>query len=115
MPINHALMITPEMRQAEAMQAAVETYRKAIQSLIDGKAQEKQYDDGNSLASYVNSTVPEWAAEAQAFVVWRDQVWAYALTELAKVKSGEREQPSVDEFLAELPAFEWPGNDHDGR
>ena len=108
MPINKALLITPEMRQAEAMQAAVETYRKAIQSLIDGKAQEKQYDDGNSLASYVNSTVPEWAAEAQAFVVWRDQVWAYALGELEKVKTSQREQPSVDEFLAELPAFEWP-------
>jgi collagenase-like PrtC family protease len=108
MPINYDLMITPEMKQAAALAAAVETYRKAIQSLIDGKAQEKQYDDGNSLASYVNSTVPEWAAEAQTFVAWRDHVWAYALAELAKVQKAEREQPSVDEFLAELPAFQWP-------
>ncbi|MDH0126693.1 hypothetical protein N7376_22205 [Brucella intermedia GD04153] len=107
MPLNKALMITPEMKQATALAAAVETYRKAIQSLIDGKAQEKQYDDGNSLASYVNSTVPEWAAEAQTFVVWRDQVWAYALAELLKVQKAEREQPTVDDFLAELPAFEW--------
>ena len=108
MPLNKAMMITPEMRQAEAMQAAVATYRKAIQVLIDGKAQEKQYDDGNSLASYVNSTVPEWAIEAQTFVAWRDQVWACALAELAKVQSGERPQPSVEDFLAELPAFGWP-------
>lgn len=107
MPLNKSLMITPEMKKTAALIATVDAYRKVIQALIDSKAQEKQYDDGNSLASYVNSTVPEWAAEAQAFVVWRDQVWAYALTELAKVKSGEREQPSVDEFLAELPAFEW--------
>lgn len=99
---------TAEQRQAAALAAAQETYRKAIQSLIDGKAHEKQYDDGNSLASYVNSTVPEWAAEAQAFVAWRDQVWAYALAELAKVQKAEREQPSVDDFLAELPVFLWP-------
>jgi len=108
MPLNKALMITPEMKQAAALAAAVETYRKAIQSLIDGKAQEKQYDDGNSLASYVNSTVPEWAAEAQTFVGWRDQVWTYAMAELDKVQSGEREQPDVGAFLAELPTFEWP-------
>jgi collagenase-like PrtC family protease len=108
MPINYELMITPETKQAASLAAAVAIYRKAIQSLIDGKAQAKQYDDGNSLASYVNSTVPEWAAEAQTFVAWRDQVWAYALAELAKVQKAEREQPSVEGFLAELPAFEWP-------
>ncbi|WP_418460455.1 hypothetical protein ACNT8L_18235 [Brucella intermedia] len=108
MPLNKALMITPAMKQAAAMAEAQETYRKAIQSLIDGKAQEKQYDSGATLASYVNSTVAEWAAEAQAFVAWRDQVWAYALAELGKVQSGEREQPSVEDFLGELPAFEWP-------
>ncbi|WP_247996683.1 hypothetical protein [Brucella tritici] len=108
MPLNKSLMITPEMKATEAIAAAINGYRTAIQSMIDAKAQEKQYDSGATLASYVNSTVPDWAAEAQAFVVWRDQVWAYALAELAKVQKSEREQPSVDDFLAELPAFEWP-------
>lgn len=82
-------------------------YRRAIQALIDTKAQEKQYDSGATLASYVNSTVPEWSAQAQAFVTWRDSVWVYAFAELEKVQSGEREQPSIEDFLAELPAFEW--------
>lgn len=86
----------------------VDVYRLEIQSLIDRKATERQYDSGATLASYVNSTIPEWAVEAQAFVAWRDQVWAYALTELAKVQSGGREQPSVEAFLAELHLFEWP-------
>lgn len=108
MPINLALLITPEMKQAQAMAEAVETYRAAIQSLIDAKAQEKQYDSGATLASYVNSTIPQWSTEATAFVAWRDQVWAYALAELDKVQSGEREQPSVEAFLAELPVLEWP-------
>ena len=86
----------------------VDVYRLEIQSLIDRKATEKQYDSGATLASYVNSTIPGWAAEARAFVAWRDRVWAYALTEFDKVKTGQREQPSVEAFLAELPAFEWP-------
>ncbi|WP_343314241.1 hypothetical protein AAIB41_03565 [Brucella sp. BE17] len=66
------------------------------------------YDSGATFASYVNSTKPEWAAEAKAFVAWRDQVWSYALAELDKVQSGEREQPSVEPFLSELPVFDWP-------
>lgn len=86
----------------------VEQYRRAIQTLIDAKAKGLQYDSGATLASYVNSTIEKWATEAQAFVAWRDAVWLYALAELDKVKNGDREQPSIEEFLAELPAFEWP-------
>ncbi len=108
MPLNKSLVITPEMKQADAIAAIVNSYRAAIQSMIDRTANERQYDDGNSLASYVNSTVPEWAAEAQAFVVWRDHIWTYSLGELEKVETGQRERPNVADFLAELPAFEWP-------
>ena len=86
----------------------VDVYRLEIQAMIDKKAQERQYENGATLASYVNSTIEQWAAEAQAFVAWRDAVWIYALTELDKVHRGERDQPSVEDFLAELPVFEWP-------
>ena len=86
----------------------VDVYRFEIQAMIDAKASERQYDSGATLASYVNSTIEQWAAEAQAFVAWRDAVWLYALAELDKVQKAERGQPSVEEFLAELPAFEWP-------
>ncbi|WP_421565760.1 hypothetical protein [Ochrobactrum sp. EDr1-4] len=86
----------------------VDVYRLEIQAMIDAKASERQYDSGATLASYVNSTIPEWATEAQAFVAWRDAVWLCALAELDKVQKGEREQPSVADFLAELPVFEWP-------
>ncbi len=108
MPIDLSKLVTAEHKQQEQIASVVAQYRAAIQSMIDRTASERQYDDGNSLASYVNSTVPEWAAEAQAFVLWRDQVWTYSLGELEKVKLGQREQPSSGDFLAELPAFEWP-------
>ncbi|PJO48916.1 hypothetical protein [Brucella pituitosa] len=86
----------------------IDVFRLEIQAMIDGKAKERQYDSGATLASYVNSTVELWATEAQAFVAWRDAVWIFALAELDKVQAGERDQPSVEDFLAELPAFEWP-------
>jgi len=108
MPIDLSKMVTAEQKQQDQIDAIVAQYRAAIQSMIDRTANERQYDDGNSLASYVNSTVPEWAAEAQAFVIWRDQIWTYSLGELEKVKSGQRDQPSAGEFLKEIPKFAWP-------
>jgi len=35
-------------------------------------------------------------------------VWTYSTAELVKVLAGERAQPSAEEFMAELPAFQWP-------
>ncbi|SDJ25129.1 hypothetical protein SAMN05428983_0824 [Agrobacterium fabrum] len=83
-------------------------YENAIQNLVDSTAREKQFRDGVTLASYTASTKPNWAAEAQAFVAWRDNVWFYAYGELAKVQAGQRQQPSVEEFLAEITPIEWP-------
>lgn len=89
----------------------VDVYRLEIQAMIDAKASERQYDSGATLASYVNSTIDHWAAEAQAFVAWRDTVWLYALVELEKVQSETRDQPSIEDFLSELPSFEWPNQE----
>lgn len=86
----------------------IEGFRVAIQQHVDQTAITKLYDSGNSLATYVSSTVPQWAAEAAAFVAWRDAVWAYAYAEMDKVLADLREQPTIEEFLAELPVIEWP-------
>ena len=88
-------------------QPAIEEYRLCIQSYIDSKAKEKQYENGATFASYVNSTIPQWANDASAFVKWRDDVWLYSFSELDKVQSGLRDQPAVEDFLKELPGLEW--------
>ncbi|OWV94432.1 hypothetical protein ATY81_12570 [Rhizobium sp. R72] len=87
---------------------AVDDYQSSVQALVDQTARSRRYNNGDSLASYVASTNPAWKAEAQAFVAWRDAVWQYAYSELAKVQAGEREQPSIDDFLLELPEIVWP-------
>jgi hypothetical protein len=100
-------VISAAQRATEAQAAAVEQFRAAIQRHVDAQAQSRRYDSGNSLASYVASTNEAWAAEAQVFVAWRDAVWLYAYTELDKVMAGERDQPSVEDFIGELPLIGW--------
>ncbi len=87
---------------------AVADYQAAIVAMLDAAAQARRYDNGLSLSTYVASTNPTWAAEAQAYVGWRDAVWAYAYTQLDLVQSGQRAQPTVEALLAELPALTWP-------
>ncbi|MGB3536784.1 MAG: hypothetical protein WBA42_01355 [Mesorhizobium sp.] len=106
--IDLSKLVTADMRAAQAVASTMATFQTAIQALVDAEAVSRKYNDGNALAGYVASTNPQWAAEATAFVSWRDQVWGYAYAELDKVQSGERAQPTVEAFLAELPAIEWP-------
>lgn len=110
-------LIDPPMPEHEAPQEpepaprTLEDYRAAIRAHVDATAQARLYDNAVSCASYLNSTNPVWAAEAQAFVAWRDAVWAYVFAELAKVENGQRPQPAIEEFVGELTAavpMEWP-------
>lgn len=91
-----------------SMAPTITDYENAIQNLVDSTAGERQFRDGVTLASYVGSTKPKWAAEAQAFVAWRDNVWSYAYGELAKVQAGHRQQPTVEQFLDEIARIAWP-------
>lgn len=85
-----------------------QTYASETQYYVDATAKAKGYADGVALAGYSTSTIPSWASEAATFIAWRDQVWLHAYTELAKVQAGQRAAPTVEGFLAELPAIAWP-------
>ena len=45
--------------EPEPYEPTLEDYQFAIKAHIDRIAQERQYDDGKSCATYVNSTVPQ--------------------------------------------------------
>lgn len=94
----------PDLTPAPTLQ----DYQAAVQETVDEAARSMLFNDGVTMASYVASTVGPWAAQAQAFISWRDNVWQYAYSELSKVQAGEREQPTVAEFLLELPEIVWP-------
>lgn len=100
-----ALPLDPD---PEPSPLTIDDFRRAIQGHIDSTAQQRSYDSGITCASYIGSTKTAWAAEAAALTAWRDDVWTYAYAEWAKVESGQRPQPTIDEFLTELPAIDWP-------
>ncbi|NTJ63761.1 hypothetical protein G6M50_36955 [Agrobacterium rhizogenes] len=106
--VSDADLVAIGLGQTGEPSPVLSDYTSSIAAMMDAKARERRYDNALSIATYVASANATWAAEAQDFVAWRDQIWAYCYAELDKVQAGEREQPTVAEFLAELPTLQWP-------
>lgn len=106
--INWSQLVTAEDKEAQERTSLMARFESAIQGHIDTIAQSRRYRDGFALAGYVASAVPQYAAEAAAFVAWRDAVWLYAYGELDKAQNGQRPIPTVEDFISELPAMVWP-------
>jgi len=94
--------------QEEFLASTKSRLTSVIQSTLDEKAQERGYDSILSLCTYATSTAAKFAAEGQAGIVWRDEVWAKGYSILAGVEAGTRSIPTANELLAELPDFVWP-------
>lgn len=82
-------------------------YSETLQSHIDSKAAEKQYNNGFACASYANSTNQNWKNEALAFIAWRDSCWSYLIDTQTQIENEEIEPPSIQDFIANIPSFNW--------
>lgn len=96
--------------QVAAAQAAVMAeFEQAVQGKLNGAAIAAKYDSIENAVSYAEEpAVPKFQNDGKAFRAWRSKVWAYAYEQLALVLAGEREQPTVEAFLLELPVLELP-------
>ena len=74
---------------------------------IDITAQSRGYKDGMYCSSYVQSTNLYWAAEAKAFISWRDLMYAYAFQIFSYVQN-EKPIQTQEEFEAGFPKIMWP-------
>lgn len=79
-----------------------------LASYVDSVAQQKQYENAVSCASYINSSVVQWKNEATTFIAWRDSIYNYAIAQQTLMQSGKRTIPTFDEFKTELPVIVWP-------
>ena len=79
----------------------------AVQTYMDETAQTRGYDSIASACSYGLSTVQKFREEATACISWRDNVWNYCYEQLALFESGQRDVPTVEQLIAELPTLEW--------
>lgn len=89
--------------------AITKLYEQAVQAKLDGAAIAARYDSIATAVSYAEEpAVPKFQNDGIAFRAWRSLVWAYAYQQLALVLAGEREQPTIEAFLLELPVLELP-------
>ena len=88
-------------RYKQEVQSAIS---RAIQEHLDTKVQEFRYDNMMSARSYAGYSNP-FQSEAQALALWCADCWAKAGEIEADVEAGNRELPTVDEVIAELPVY----------
>ena len=82
----------------------VEIFKYAIQAHMDNAAKGYSYDDIKAAVTYADEpAVPKFQDEGRAFRAWRSLVWAHAYGVLDAVQAGEREQPTIEELIVELP------------
>lgn len=96
-----------EARKAAAAVISVQQYTDAVQTHLDTKAQERNYDNIVSACSYAGAPNP-FQNEGTAFVQWRGAVWAKCYQVMADVQNGIRPAPTIDGLIAELPALVLP-------
>lgn len=98
---------TEEQIQAERDAKTLEiltTYKASMQEVIDKEAQNRGYDDINSIAKY-QSYPNTYQDETVALGKWCSDYWTTGNTILNDVKLGNRELPTIEEVLLELPKF----------
>ncbi|MES1979719.1 MAG: hypothetical protein V4451_16895 [Pseudomonadota bacterium] len=100
-----ALPVEPEDPEEPTIAPEAKLTR-AIQDTLDQAARDKGYDNILSACSY--AALPAGApfqAEGAAFLVWRSAVWTKAYAVLADVQGGKRPMPTLEQALAEMPAW----------
>lgn len=92
----------PVWHEAEMPEAGRASFAAdAIDAHVDAQARALKYTSAASLASYTDSSVAEWRAEAQTFIAWRDDVWQ------AWIAMADDPPATVSAVLSALPP--WPG------
>ena len=77
-----------------------------VQAHMDAAAQALGYDDIKSAVTYADEpAVRKFQEEGIAFRAWRSLCWEHCYAVLNAVQSGEREQPLLEELIAELPSL----------
>lgn len=80
-----------------------------VQAQLDAQARVYGYDSIASAVSYADEpAVPRFQREGQALRAWRSMVWDACYALLAQVQAGDRDEPTRDELVAELPAYVAP-------
>ena len=104
---NDADPKNPTADQEKVFTKQAHALTSTVSNLLDTKAQEFRYDDMKSARSYAGY-VNDFQTEALSLGQWASACWVYMDGVEADVLAQTRTIPTVDELLAELPAYTPP-------
>ena len=102
--------LTQDEINAETLASSVKTiaqYEAALDEHLDSVAQQRRYDNRVTCALRAGYAGP-YQAEGQAFAIWMDTCNALAYQIMSEVAQGNRSLPTIEDFIAEFPAIQWP-------
>lgn len=92
----------------EIILSKINEIKKRVQKLLDDTAKTYGYDSIFSVCTYTGFT-NEFQTEAITIAKWRSNVWSYCYQELDKITNNLRTEPTIEEFLTELPQLNLEG------
>ncbi len=107
-PVGMTAKTTPPTPIPKTDDEIIQELTSAVQSYLDTKARERNYDGILPLCSYAISSNAQFAKEGQAGAAWRDACWSKCYEVMAAVKTGTATIPTATELIAMLPVFVWP-------
>ena len=102
-------MVVADYTYVDAPPPALEEYDAAMEDFLRQEREARGYTTREP-DSYLTSQVPRWSQDARDWVNHRDAVMEYALALINAVKRGEREPPTMEEFLGNMPRIQWTYN-----
>lgn len=106
LPVN-AIFEAPE-KPPETAEEIQKRLTDGVQNWMDSKVQERNYDNVHTcVGTYLYSPIEKFRLEAEAVRDWVSYVWAKCYEILAQVEAGERDIPTLEEVIAELPELIW--------
>jgi hypothetical protein len=90
----------PPPETAEQIIARLEA---ALDRHLDAVANSYRYESIRTMVTYATSEHQTFGPEGRAAVKFRDAVYAYGIQVIADVEAGNRDIPTEEELIAELP------------
>lgn len=97
----------PPSKPTKTTQDIVSQYTEVAQRRLDEFARTRNYTNILAAVTYASSSVQKFKSEAKCAIEARDATWGKCYEILSEVESGDRDIPTIDEFLAELPVLQW--------
>lgn len=89
-----------------APEEIIKQYDTALDTFIDEKAKELGFRDRYTASIYGSITGSRYKAKGASFGQWMTKCYETAEDIRDSVMAGEREQPTLEGFLAEMPEFQ---------